>query len=370
MGADFGVKVVEIEAVDKHPNADRLDLVQIKGWSCVAGRDSYKVGDLAVYFPIDSILPASVEANIFGPDAKVKLSKSRVKTIRLRGAISQGLLVNFDDLGISRYPLGTDLTEKLGVIKYEPPASGSGCSFGVTNRVGYRQSNPNFHKYTDMSHFKNYPELFDDGEGVSITEKIHGTSWRAGWLPTSANTFWKKVKKFFGLFPAYEFVYGSRNVQLQEKKYKQGKTGFYESNVYLDIVKAYNIREKMLPDEVLYGEVYGDSIQKDYTYGCAPGERKFVAYDVMKNGEWLDPLDFEILCDSRGIPRVPKLYEGPFSRLIASQLVDGDSVLASEQKVREGIVIKPLKEQRNYIGRKMLKYISDSYLLRDNTDFH
>jgi RNA ligase (TIGR02306 family) len=368
MGADFKVAVVQIDTVEKHPNADRLDLVGIKGWNCVTARDLYKPGDLAIYFPIDSVLPASVEANIFGPDSKVKLSKSRVKTIKLRGAISQGLLCSFDTLGMKEMPLGTDLTERLGVIKYEPPTTNR--NFGTTNRVGYRVSNPNFHKYTDMSNFKNYPELFLDGEPVYVTEKVHGTSWRAGWLPTSANTLWKKVKKFFGLFPKYEFVYGSRNVQLQDKKYKTGKTGFYESNVYLDVVESLKMREKLLPGEVLYGEVYGDGIQGGYTYGCKPGERKFVAYDVMVDGTWLDAFDFKLFCDSRGIERVPELYYGPYSRQIMANLVDGDSVLAPEQKVREGIVIKPSRETRSMVGRKILKYISDAYLLKDNTDFH
>jgi hypothetical protein len=64
-----------------HPNADRLDLCTIAGWQCVTQRDAYKVGDLAIYIPIDSILPKEVEDALFGLEAKVKLSKYRVKRL-------------------------------------------------------------------------------------------------------------------------------------------------------------------------------------------------------------------------------------------------------------------------------------------------
>lgn len=80
----FEVSVVKIDDVIEHPNADRLDLVQIAGWNCVIRKGEYQKGDKVVYIPIDSILPFEIESKLFPPDSKVKLSKSRVKTIKLR----------------------------------------------------------------------------------------------------------------------------------------------------------------------------------------------------------------------------------------------------------------------------------------------
>src|SRR5574337_1686034 len=93
------VESVKIEQIHAHPNADRLEIAQIKGWQCIVQKDRYKAGDLAVYIPIDSVLPETVESKLFPPDSKVKLSGSRVKTIKLRGIISQGMLADFKTLG-------------------------------------------------------------------------------------------------------------------------------------------------------------------------------------------------------------------------------------------------------------------------------
>jgi RNA ligase (TIGR02306 family) len=182
-----------------------------------------------------------------------------------------------------------------------------------------------------------------------------------------ANTLWKKIKKFFGRLPTHEFCFGSRNVQLQGKlSYK----GFYDQNVYGKIAKQYGLEKILKPGEALYGEIVGDGIQKGYTYGCGPGEHKFVAYDVMVDGRWLNSDEFMNWCLARGIEKVPLLHFGPYDKAIMDQLRQGDSVYAPSQKVREGIVIKPIQEAMAYCGRKVLKYINDEYLLKDQTDFH
>ena len=86
------VEIVKIDKVEHHPNADRLDLLTIKGWQVVAGRDNYEEGDLAIYFPIDSVLPPIVKSRLFPPDSKITLTNNRIRTIKIRGAISQGML--------------------------------------------------------------------------------------------------------------------------------------------------------------------------------------------------------------------------------------------------------------------------------------
>lgn len=116
----FKVEAVTIEAIEPHPNADRLELAKIKGWQCVVPKGQYKENDFVLYIPMDAILPESVEAILFGPDAKIKLSKHRVKTIKLRGAISQGIIADFDlfpAIRNIRIKDGDDLAETLGIKK-------------------------------------------------------------------------------------------------------------------------------------------------------------------------------------------------------------------------------------------------------------
>lgn len=358
----FKVEIVKIDEVTNHPNADRLDLLKIKDWQCVSSKGQFKAGDLAVYFPIDSILPVQVETLIFGIDSKVKLNNSRVRTIKLRGAISQGMAVLPSALGLNP-KLGTDVTSDLGIIKYEPPVKLSSNSNQQSTSI--KKTNPNFRKYTGIENAKNYPNVFAEGEQVVVTEKIHGTNFRAGYVPFYANTLWKKIKKFLGFAPAYEFVFGSHNVQLQDKLLY---TGYYDKNVYAEAVKKYNL-EKILPKGfVIYGEIYGDGIQGGYAYGCKPGERKCVFFDLMTDSQWVNSHQLQTYLLHFELPKAPILYNGPFNKEEILKLRDGNSILAPEQKVREGIVVKPKDEQMCYMGRKILKYISDEYLLENQDE--
>ena len=85
------VEVCAIASVEKHPNADRLDLVKVKDWQCIVGRDNFKVGDLIVFCPIDSIIPSNLIE-----EYKLEYLKKdgRVKTVKLRQVLSQGLILN------------------------------------------------------------------------------------------------------------------------------------------------------------------------------------------------------------------------------------------------------------------------------------
>lgn len=366
------VEVVQIDNVEKHPNADRLDLLQVKGWNVVAAKGQYGKGDACVYVPIDSVLPEKLESFLFPPDSKVKLSKSRVKTIKLRGAFSQGMCIALTDELFKLYPalekakVGEDVAATLGITKYEPPAPSYQSN---PNRKGKApRNNPNFTKYTDIENFKHYPNLFNSETLVYVTEKLHGTSARYGVFPTHAGTIWKKILKFFHLLPKHEFCYGSRNLQLQAPGNK-GKI-YYSSDVYGKIAKQEDIAAKLLPGEAIYGEIVGDGIQKNYSYGCKAGEHKFFAYDVQVDGRWLDPVDFRAFCKERGFEPVPMLYLGLWDKEIADKLRQGDSEVGG-QKIREGVVIKPATETFNpMFGRVVAKFINDEYLLKDNTEWH
>lgn len=376
------VEIVEIESVEPHPNADRLDLVQVRGWRCVAGRKDpavplYKKGDRVLYIPIDSVLPPDLEEFLFPADGAIHLTKSRIRTIKLRGAISQGLVVDLTpELAkfcstkspIYNLPVGTDVTEAMRITKYEPPEEEDSLpsGFGRVKREKKAVDNPLFQEYTKIQHLKDHYTRFAVGEPVSITEKLHGTSARYAKLPTFANTWWKKILKFFRLLPKVEFCYGSHRRQLQDRF---NKKSFYPTDVWGKVAKALRLADVLGDGEALYGEIVGSGIQTGYTYGCAEGERKFFAFDVMIDGKYLDPADFRAYCAIKNIPTVPLLYEGEFHHGVADLLRKGDSTIGG-QKVREGIVVKSQKEHTDHFGRKALKLINDEYYLKEQTEFH
>lgn len=366
--SSFKVELCLVTSVEAHPNADKLEIVKLKNkdWQCVSAKGNIFLGDLVIYFPIDSLLPQELEAKIFGPNSKVKLTGSRIKTIKLRGAISQGLILKPDNLFMdySRVPSellleGGDWTEFLEVKKYETVEKGSPLTKGKSS---VQNSNPNFRKYTGIENAKNYNNIFQEGEEVMVTCKIHGSNVRMGYVPYYASTWWQKVFSYLKLTPKYQFVYGSHNRQLQDKLlYK----GYYQTNVYAEVVKNYKLKEILKPGEVVFGEVYGGSIQKGYSYDCKLGERKFIGFEVMVDDKYLSPLEAKKWFEVRQLPFVPVLYTGPFNKEKIMALRDGPSVLAPSQKVREGVVVRALKEEHCYIGRKILKFISDEYLLKN-----
>jgi len=360
------VVVIKIENVEKHPNADRLDIAWFKDWRVVTQRGNLQVGDLAVYFPIDSILPIELEAKLFGSDSKIKLSNHRIKTIKIRGAISQGMLVKADELLFHPYE-GQDVTAKLKVTKYEPPNNISPQS--NLNKVRKKLANPYFYKYSDIENFKYHPNLFTPDENVYVTEKIHGSNFRAGWVKFHAVTWWQKLVEWVGLAPRWVFVFGSHNTQLHDPKqlnYYQRKLG---KNIYWEMVEKYDLRNKIKPGEVFYGEVYGEGVQKGFMYDCKPNERKIVIIDIRIDSGYIDHTHVRVICKARDLPEAPIDYIGKFDKPLISQLVSSKSNL-TKNHLREGIVIKPANEQLCFIGRMILKWKSDEFLLKCEDDTH
>lgn len=163
--------------------ADNLELARIGGWYCVVGKGDFTPGCLAVYFEIDSFLPASdVRWSSFCARStqtletdKGPVSGHRVRTIKLRGCLSQGLLLTFKSLGLPESPAETDLTEALGVLKWEVSVAGPSIVPG-------NQSVPfpvNLVPKTDAERVQNINPLLLDSLEVEdwvATEKVDGTS--------------------------------------------------------------------------------------------------------------------------------------------------------------------------------------------------
>ena len=114
------VEITLISEIFEHPNADRLELAKVEetDWQVVVGKGQFMMGDTCVYIPIDSLLSPRLEEHLFPPDSKITLEKSRVRSIKIRGAISQGMVINPRELegpfpGLCDFEIGDDVAEFL-----------------------------------------------------------------------------------------------------------------------------------------------------------------------------------------------------------------------------------------------------------------
>ena len=157
------IPVATIEKLTPHTNADSLELAQVLGWQLVVRKGEYEVGSKIVYFPIDTVLPQEL-SDRFG--VTNYLSKGRIRCAKLRNEPSFGLAVKPEN---DEWQVGQDVTEyyaALGVKKYEPP---------VRVTAGDAEpEHPLFVKYTEIENMRNFPDIFQEGEMVILTEKIHG----------------------------------------------------------------------------------------------------------------------------------------------------------------------------------------------------
>jgi len=378
--AELKTEVVRITEVLEHPNADRMELAMVGGYQVCVQLDAFMPGDLAVYIPVDSILTPSLEAHIFGPDSKVKLNKHRVRAIKLRGAVSQGMLIPLELAaeyaqaahGSSRkifFDEGSDVTQLLDITKYQPPIKSQPNQMKAKAK---RHSHPNFSKYTDIGHLKKYWDTFEEGETVWGTEKLHGTNFRCGWVPFVPRTWVQKLKNIFGLNRKWEFVYGSHNVQLMDggEKAKDAFAG----NVYKRIVDEHELPYKIPFGQLWYGEIVGFGIQKGYDYSYRDGMVDVFFMDVKDSvtQEYMNFRTASVHIETKGEKMVPYALwvfkKDDILKLLNNP--DATSEVDKMTKPIEGFVIRSEKEEKFYGGRKILKLLSDEYLLRkDNSDW-
>jgi RNA ligase (TIGR02306 family) len=359
--------VAKIDEIRCIPGADNIEQGIIGGWNCIIKKDEYKTGDLVVVATTDAIIPFSL-SNMMGV-ANYLRKGDRVKTVKLRGVYSECLIIPLTYTPRpATYKEGDDLMKELNIFKYEPPAKTVQLSSG--RKIRY-QDNPNFHIYYKFPNMKNVAGLFSETDDVQITRKIHGTNARYGIVKKTKLSFWNKVMKFLKLadeWIEYEFVVGSHNVEKGSDS-----QGFYDANVWYEIADKYQIKEKLWKyvksyageyisgwpgvGVVLYGEIYGKSIQKGYDYGL--DEIKFTGFDIMEGGVYLDTLNTKLVIrDILELPHVDELYVGKWSQEKQDKYVFNNFI--NKTKVpHEGIVIKHISGERS----KIAKVINPDYLI-------
>jgi RNA ligase (TIGR02306 family) len=353
------VEVCKVNGVEKHPNADRLDIIQVKGWNCIVGRDQYKVNDLVVFVPPDSIIPDDL---INKYQLEYLRNGGRVGTTKLRGCLSQGLIL---DVPEGKWKVGDDVSKVLNITKWEPPVA----SYQVTKTTSKKKMNPDFDKYTDIENIKNYNYIFQPEDYVVITEKIHGANGRYANLPIYIDkrcSLFTKLKLLFKkqCGETHEFIYGSHNVQITNNS---NRKSFYGTDIWGKVAEKYDLANIIPKDYIVYGEVYGKGIQ-DLTYGL--NSIDFVVFDIKYKDKYLPWPEVVSFCYDNNLPTVPHLYVGLWKDVNLDEFTNGKSKLDPSQ-IREGCVVKMYDESNDTrIGRKILKSVSPDYLMRKNgTEF-
>lgn len=359
-------KVTEIYSLDVHPNADRLEIATVEnqgGWKCIVEKNKYVVGQKIIFIPPDSIIPQGM---IEKYELTYMKNGGRIQTVKLRGVISQGLILPCPK-GYEK--VGTDVSKTLGITKWQPPEPN--FSFGG-NQVSKKKINPLFDRYTEIENIKNFSKVFSENDKVVMLEKIHGTNARFGNIPIGTNkmgSFLYRIVSWFKkniLKHEFEFVYGSHNVQ---KSGSDNPQHFYGEDVWGKVAKKYDLANKLPNNLIFYGEVAGEGIQ-DLTYSLKQHELFIFDVKDVRTGKYLNWYDVEMLCNGLGLNHVPVLYEGLYSEDLRKQYTVGKSLIDGKT-IREGVVIKPVVEENDRkIGRKILKSVSEEYLLRKNgTEF-
>lgn len=384
--SEFACQVVRVK-IEPHPQADQIEIAKVGDYQSIVRKGQFVTGDLAVYIPEQAVIPEWLLKHLgMWDEAKQKggLAGSlgnRVKAIKLRGVLSQGLVLALDADNKVHYPMredgavahpcheGEDVAEFLGVVKYEPalPYHMRGRIVGVDYEATA--------KY-DFDNLKKTPTLFDDGEEVVITEKVHGTLIQIGVVPSKL---------------ANERYFGGR-VVISSKG--MGAKGFVldhtdETNLYAQAATKHGLLEGML--EVfgdaadrqdapifIFGEVFGKTTGgagvQDLTY--TDEVLDFRAFDIAVGNRgaerYLEWDHFSMACDKLNVQTVPMLYRGPYSKSVVLEHTDGNTTLSDKKQIREGVVVKSAVEARNqHYGRKIAKSVSEAYLLRKNaTEFN
>lgn len=331
------VPVAIIEKILPHQNADALELAHVLGWQLVVKKGEYQVGDKVVYIPPDAVL--SLEwSEKFG--VTKYLSKGRIKCAKLRGEPSFGLVVQPAD---ENWEIGQNVADYYSVTRWEPPVR---ITAGDAEK-----DHPLFWSYTDIENMRNFPTILSEGEMVVLTEKIHGTQCRVSIIEG-------------------ELMAGSKALRRKRPDNDTFQQSTYWFPFALDPV--HQMLEELGRTHrqvILFGEVYGSKIQS-FHYGNK-GTLGFRAFDILIDGRYLDWPEFGDLCQNYQIEIVPTVATIPFSLDEVKRYSEGKTLVINDQThIREGVVAKPLHERNDpKLGRVILKYVSDTYLFGEKTDY-
>ena len=381
--------IVQIKELQKHPNADRLQIAIIFGASVIVDLKT-KVGDLGVYFPIDLQLSEEYcrendlvrrkDENGNAAGGYLDPNKRNIRAMRFRGSPSEGLFMPLETLkhtGQTKFEVG----EKISIIngheicrKYIPRNSYKGSTPKAGNKTRKKRVPlaPLFAEHADTEQLVYNLDSFYKGDLIEITLKMHGTSGRTGYLPKL-----KKMKRSLldiilrreGT-PIYDWGYvtGTRRVVLNDfdggfygdNSFREKHAKFFEGKlnkgetVYYEIVGFLDSGAPIMPS-VANSKISDKAFSKKYgptttfSYGCAskafydqannkeiPQSDCYVYRMTMTNedGDVVEytPDYMRYRCEQMGAKCVPFLWKGIIPPVNSDGLVQSDDFVADENE--------------------------------------
>lgn len=340
-------KIIDLKPIE---GADKIEVATVLGWHVVVKKGEFQVGDLCVYIEIDSLLPVDQRWAFLQSggvknmmlDGKV-YTGYRLKTVKLRGQISQGICFQVPILGTD-FPYanieeGQDVTDILGIVKYEPPVP--------AQLAGKMRGNfPGFLPKTDETRIQAYPRILEryQDRPFYVTEKLDGSS----------ATYTIKNG---------EFHVCSRNLDLLDDG----------ANTFWRVAKELNI-ESMLRDHIekhgegiaIQGEIVGEGIQKNPLNIKGQQFYAFNIYDFIQGRYW-NYSEFKGWVEGYGLPLLPIVHTNYFLPRSVDEIVAFATRKSEINKDgwAEGYVFRPIVEaQDEDLGRLSFKVINPEYLLK------
>lgn len=375
-----------INNISPIPDADKIEVASVLGWKVVVSKsDGFKVGDKVVYIEIDSKVPERPEFEF------LRDRKFRVRTIRLRGQYSQGLIVPMSILKRD-YPVGTDVTKELGITYYVPEDNDRKAntpnpklkyqSMAARHKelfkkkpfrwlmrhewgrrllflfLGKKRDNPHafptkfkFVHKTDEVRVENIPEVLGYKNPLIVTEKLDGTS----------STYIVERIKRFGR-TTYEFWVTSRNVRLMD----ENQSCYHDYSIYWQNAKKYNIEQHLIDylkanPTLDYVCLQGESVGNVQGNPLKLKEDDLYVFNFIRsdNGR-VSSLDGKAIVESWGMKWVPILdtnYKMPNDMEEFKQYATAKSVV-NPSVLREGIVLRDPETDLSF------KNVSREFLLK------
>lgn len=363
--------VETITSLDPIPGADKIEVATVLGWQCVVKKGEFHVGQKIIYIEVDSVVPERPEFEF------LRDRKFRVRTIKLRGQVSQGLVIPLSPyMNPREIEIGQDMTQQLQIQKYLTPSEREEVSAqerkiaNEKNRLkkfmmryswfrrltlprNKKSGFPYWVSKTDEERIQNIPhvlEQFKDAE-VYVTEKVdyQSATFTGKMLPNTTPIIGRFLPK------KYKFIVCSRNMVNGDK-----------NSLYWRIAQKYNL-EKILrenPNLTIQGE-QGDTKVQGNKYGIK--EPRLWVFNIIdhETGYNYDRKDMVVFCSKYGLELVPLLYQRRLGQLgsTVQELVEcskGKSTI-NPQVEREGIVVRCVQN-----GKKLLsfKVVNPNFLLK------
>ena len=323
-------RIAEIKDID---GADAIEAVRVDGWWVVAKKGEFPVDSLAVYMEADSFVPTEIAPFLTKAGHEPKefegVKGERLRTVKLRGQLSQGLLLPISILPTTTIiEVGNDVTEILGILKWERPTS--------LQLAGLAKGNfPSFLRKTDQERVQNI--------GIQLQYYVNQTFEVTIKLDGSSCTIFSNGE---------EDGVCSRNLELKRD----------ENNAFWKIALEYDIHKKIRAygkNLAVQGELIAPNIQGNYEKVSRPEFYVFDIFDIDKQ-EYMLPDERQEFCKILNIPHVPTIDKAfPMVDNVDALLDMAEGTGMNKGVKREGLVFKHNNSEFSF------KAISNSYLLKE-----